>query len=58
MLRANRYDLEVHEMIRQNLFSDAWDGDDEQASDSASNLLATGRRQNGGNAVRTGSQRA
>ena len=29
-LRAHRYDLEVHGMIRQNLLSDAWDGDDEE----------------------------
>ena len=27
----HRYDLEVHGMTRQNLFSDAWDGDDEEA---------------------------
>lgn len=28
---CHRYDLEVHGMTRQNLFSDAWDGDDEEA---------------------------
>ena len=27
---CHRYDLEVHEMTRQNLFSDPWDGDDEK----------------------------
>ena len=27
---CHRYDLEVHGMIRQNLFSDAWDGDDKE----------------------------
>jgi mannose-6-phosphate isomerase-like protein (cupin superfamily) len=27
---CHRYDLEVHGMIRQNLFSDGWDGDDEE----------------------------
>jgi uncharacterized cupin superfamily protein len=27
----HRYDLEVHGMTRQNLFSDAWDGGDDEA---------------------------
>ena len=30
MLRAHRYDLEVPRMNRQNLFTDAWDGESEE----------------------------
>jgi hypothetical protein len=30
VLRTNRYDSEVAGVNRQNLFSDAWDGEDEE----------------------------
>jgi uncharacterized cupin superfamily protein len=45
-------------MTRQNLLSDAWDGDDHEEGTPASRLLAAGRRPDGGNAVRTGPRRA
>ena len=45
-------------MTRQNLFSDLWDGENEEDADPASSLLAAGQRQVGSDAVRPGTGRA